>query len=155
MVYFHAVKSSPFVPFHRHINTYHTLPYNFLMIHSNFLSSHLCLHLPSGPFPSSFPTKTANARVLAPTFSKCPDYLILIDLIIEQFKNAFLSVTDLFRWGIVWDLITFWHFKGEDMLVPRPIPKVERHSLSFVRDCMFSIFRATVHVYCVVGIATR
>ena len=89
MVYFHALKSPPFVPLTSDITTYHTLPYNFLMIHSNFLSSHLCLHLPSGLFPSSFLTETANARVVAPTFARYLDYPILLNLIIEQFENAF------------------------------------------------------------------
>jgi hypothetical protein len=32
------------------------------------------------------------------------------------------------------------NFYGEKMLAPRPTPKLEDHSLSAVRDCLFSIF---------------
>ena len=32
-------------------------------------------------------------------------------------------------------------------LAPRPTPRVEEHPLSAVRDCLFSIFAATLHVY--------
>jgi hypothetical protein len=33
-------------------------------------------------------------------------------------------------------------FYGEELLAPRPIPKLEDHPLSAVRDCLFSIFAA-------------
>jgi hypothetical protein len=42
------------------------------------LSSQVCLGLPSGPFPSGFPTKFLYASVSA----TCPAYLIFIDLMI-------------------------------------------------------------------------
>ena len=32
------------------------------------------------------------------------------------------------------------------MLAPRPTPKLEDHPLSPVRDCLFNIFTATLHV---------
>ena len=34
----------------------------------------------------------------------------------------------------------------EDLLAPRPTPKQEDHPLSAVRDCLFNIFAATVHI---------
>ena len=37
-------------------------------------------------------------------------------------------------------------FYGEELLAPRPAPKLEDHSLSAVRDCSFSIFTATIHI---------
>jgi len=37
-------------------------------------------------------------------------------------------------------------FYGEGLLAPRPTPKLEHHTLSAVRDCLFSIFAATVHI---------
>jgi hypothetical protein len=36
LVYFHAHNNPPFVPFPSHINTHRTLPYEFLIINSNF-----------------------------------------------------------------------------------------------------------------------
>jgi hypothetical protein len=37
-------------------------------------------------------------------------------------------------------------FNGEELLAPRPTPKLEEHPLLAVRDCLFSIFAATVHI---------
>jgi hypothetical protein len=37
-------------------------------------------------------------------------------------------------------------FYGEEFLAPRPIPKLEDHHLSAVRDCLFNIFAATLHI---------
>ena len=37
-------------------------------------------------------------------------------------------------------------FYGEELLAPRPIPKLEDHPLSAVRDCLFNIFGATLNI---------
>jgi hypothetical protein len=42
--------------------------------------------------------------------------------------------------------ITWLLFYGEESLAPRPTPKLEDHPLSAVRDCLFSIFAATLHI---------
>jgi hypothetical protein len=34
---------------------------------------------------------------------------------------------------------------GEELLAPRPTPKLENHPVSAVRDCLFSVFTATFH----------
>jgi hypothetical protein len=36
---------------------------------------------------------------------------------------------------------------GEELLTPRPTPKMEDHSLLAVRDCLFNIFAATLHIW--------
>jgi hypothetical protein len=36
-------------------------------------------------------------------------------------------------------------FYGEELLAPRPTPKLEGHPLSAVGDCLFNIFAATLH----------
>jgi len=41
-------------------------PFHFLKVHLN-TSSHLRLGLPSGPFPSGFPTKALYTPILSPT----------------------------------------------------------------------------------------
>jgi hypothetical protein len=38
-------------------------------------------------------------------------------------------------------------FYGEDLLAPRPTLKLEDHPLSAVRDCLFNIFTATLHIW--------
>jgi hypothetical protein len=38
-------------------------------------------------------------------------------------------------------------FYGEELLAPRPTPKLEDHPLSAVRDCLFNIFATTHHIW--------
>jgi hypothetical protein len=38
-------------------------------------------------------------------------------------------------------------FYGEELLAPRPTPKLENHPLSAVRDCLFKVFAATLHIW--------
>jgi hypothetical protein len=37
-------------------------------------------------------------------------------------------------------------FYGEELLAPRPTPKLEDHPLSAVRDRLFNVFAATLHI---------
>jgi len=37
-------------------------------------------------------------------------------------------------------------FYGEELLAPCPTPKLEDQPLSAVRDCLFNIFVATLHI---------
>jgi hypothetical protein len=43
--------------------------------------------------------------------------------------------------------VTSLFFYGEELLAPRPAPKLEGHPLSAVRDCLFNIFAATLHTW--------
>jgi hypothetical protein len=51
------------------------------------------------------------------------------------FKIKFLSIC----------FVTSCFFYGEELLATRPIPKLEYHPSSAVRDCLFSTFAATLH----------
>jgi hypothetical protein len=37
-------------------------------------------------------------------------------------------------------------FYGEELLAPRPTPKLEDHHLSAVHVCLFNVFAATLHI---------
>jgi hypothetical protein len=42
--------------------------------------------------------------------------------------------------------VTKIRFHSEELLAPRPTPKLEEHLTSAVRDCLFNIFAATLHI---------
>jgi len=46
----------------------------------------------------------------------------------------------------VWIFYNRIRFYGEELLAPRPTPKLEDHPLSAVRDFSFNIFAATLHI---------
>jgi hypothetical protein len=49
-------------------------------------------------------------------------------------------------------------FEGEELLALGPTPKMEDHRLSAVRDCLFNIFAATLHIggrYSIRNLRTR
>ena len=73
-------KCTPPVPILSQLDPVHTPTTHFLKIRLN-INSHLRLGLPSGLFPSGFPTKTLYTPLLWPIPATCSTNLILLDFI--------------------------------------------------------------------------
>ena len=70
----------------------------------------------------------------------------------RRFITAFTSARHMSYQSIspglrlsVWVFRNNIRFYGEELLAPRPTPKLEDHSLSAFRDCLFNIFASTLH----------
>jgi hypothetical protein len=47
----------------------------------------------------------------------------------------------------LWLFLNMIRFYGEELLAPRPTPKLEDHLSPAVRDCLFNIFADTLHIW--------
>ena len=68
------------VPILSQLDPVHSSTSNFLKIHLN-ITLQLSLGLPSGLFPSGFPTKTLYTARPSPICATCPAHLIILDFI--------------------------------------------------------------------------
>ena len=80
VLHYRINKCPPPVPTLSQLDPVHSPTSHFRKIHLIF-SSHLGLGLPSGLFPSDFPTKTPYTLLLSLIRATCPAHLILLDFI--------------------------------------------------------------------------
>jgi hypothetical protein len=65
----------------------------------------------------------------------------------HKYTQLFLPVILIrFRCFVCEYFVTKIRFHSEVLLAPRPTPKLEDHTLSPVRDCLFNIFAATLNI---------
>ena len=76
-VHYRTHKRPPPVPILGQPNPVH-IPKSHLLEYILILSTHLRLGLPSGLFPSGFPTKTLYTSLSSPIRATCPAHLILL-----------------------------------------------------------------------------
>ena len=89
------------------------------------LSTHLRLGFPSGLLPSDFPSKTLYTPSPHPYAPHAQPISFT-----EQASHVWVFLNKAFY--------------REGLLAPRPIPKLENHPSSAVRDCLFNLFAATL-----------
>jgi len=79
-VHYRVLKTSPLVPDLRQMNPVHTLPPYFSKIHSNIIFPSTA-SLPSGLFPSGFPTEILYTLLIYLLRGTCPAHIILLDFV--------------------------------------------------------------------------
>ena len=87
---------------------------------------------------SSFPSYPPSHLLIASLGVDCKFAVVTI-------KKGHFNVSVQVRALLLWLLLKRICFYIKELLAPRRKPKLEDHSLSAVRDCLFNIFASTLH----------
>jgi hypothetical protein len=90
----------------------------------------------------------ALANSLATVISDPDLYRLLtfhVPKLISLFRSWGRTTESVHVRGFVGCFVTSYFFYGEELLAPRPTPKLEDHPLSAVYDCLIHMFAVTLH----------
>ena len=96
-------------------------------------------HLTS-PTPTKSNLYLANSLAASVSENARAKYHVLFPLL-----KSYQSISPGPRFSL-WTIRNMIRFYSEELLAPRPTPKLEDHTLSAVRDCLFNIFATTLHL---------
>jgi hypothetical protein len=113
-----------------------------------------CFGATSVPYDLFYSTKSNLYLIFLPplTWANLPYTYIHLTFQVPILMFIFLRLGRLSKEsvkirGSLWSFVTSLFFYGEELLAPRPTPKLEDHSLSAVRESLFNIFSATLCIW--------
>jgi hypothetical protein len=134
-VHYRIHKFSPTVSILSHLNLVHIPTFLRSIL---ILSSHLRLGLPSGLFPSGFPTQSLHS-LYPPIRAKCPAHLILLDFITRRVMGEEYRSWSSSLWSFLHSLLTRPSYA--QIFSSTPYSEKSRRKLLFVYEKILFLFQ--------------